>query len=120
MGGARSSCSAQLANNATTIFNLLSCSEYVNISFSNYTVPQQFVEHISFKSRDADFTGLIRGQILNVDNFTSPTVIVVHGFRSCMRSPTVLVPAVALWQAKFNAVLLDLRNHGSSAAYQGT
>jgi len=100
-------------------FTQIRCPEYSNLNFTRFQVKRtQDVIPITFMPRDPDWKeGPLKGMILNYDNFTSPTVIAVHGHRSCMIYPDVLIAALMIYTAGYNVVLLDLRNHGTSPGY---
>lgn len=48
------------------------------------------------------------------DPAAAPAVIIVHGVAACKNSPNVLLPAGMLHRHGFNALVLDLRDHGAS------
>ena len=52
-------------------------------------------------------------------NNSSPWVIVVHGIRSCKANHEALIPAAWLYQAGFNVILFDMRDHGNSTTEDG-
>ncbi len=49
----------------------------------------------------------------------APWVILVHGIRSCKLNQEVLLPAGMLTKAGYNALLVDLREHGDSDCIDG-
>lgn len=48
-----------------------------------------------------------------------PWVIVVHGIRSCKANHEALIPAAWLYQAGYNVILFDMRDHGNSTTEDG-
>lgn len=48
-----------------------------------------------------------------------PAVVVVHGWGSCRRDPTILVPAGMLHREGFGVLLVDMRDHGDSTREDG-
>jgi uncharacterized protein len=50
---------------------------------------------------------------------TYPTVILVHGFSDCRNRPFSLTPAGMLTHNGFNALAIDLRDHGDSTVEDG-
>ena len=52
-------------------------------------------------------------------NTSRPWVILVHGIRSCKANHEVLIPAAWLYQADFNVILFDMRDHGNSTVEDG-
>tara|TARA_B100000963_G_C22523392_1_gene624104 strand:+ start:54 stop:1109 length:1056 start_codon:yes stop_codon:yes gene_type:complete len=52
-------------------------------------------------------------------NASRPWVIMVHGIRSCKANHEMLIPAAWLYQADFNVVIFDLRDHGNSTVEDG-
>lgn len=53
------------------------------------------------------------------DGPDAPSVIVVHGFGTCMRDPVVLAPAGMLHHLGYGVLMLDLRDHGASTIEDG-
>jgi len=49
----------------------------------------------------------------------APSIIVVHGFGTCVRDPVVLAPAGMLHRLGYGVLLLDLRDHGRSTVEDG-
>lgn len=118
LGGDRTTCHLSAANSPSMFTSTGACREYRNMTFERYWIPASAVQNITFWPRDLEWKGKeLRGQVYNFDNFVSPTVILVHGFRSCIKHPSVLLPAGILFRNGFNIVTLDLRNHGSSPNY---
>lgn len=80
-------------------------------------------EDVSFPSRDK--RALISGfYIPNIPNPVSAisqtkTIIIVHGYNDCKRRPASLLPAGMLHRNGFNALVIDLRNHGDSGIDTG-
>ena len=48
-----------------------------------------------------------------------PWVMVVHGIRSCKANHEALIPAAWLYQAGYNVILFDMRDHGNSTMEDG-
>jgi len=53
------------------------------------------------------------------DGVGAPSVIVVHGFGTCVRDPVVLAPAGMLHHLGYGVLMLDLRDHGASTIEDG-
>lgn len=53
------------------------------------------------------------------DGADAPSIIVVHGFGTCVRDPAVLAPAGMLHRLGYGVLLLDLRDHGDSTIEDG-
>jgi len=53
------------------------------------------------------------------DGAGAPSIIVVHGFGTCVRDPVVLAPAGMLHRLGYGVLLLDLRDHGASTIEDG-
>lgn len=53
------------------------------------------------------------------DGLDAPSIIVVHGFGTCVRDPAVLAPAGMLHRLGYGVLLLDLRDHGGSSVEDG-
>ena len=53
------------------------------------------------------------------DGDDAPSIIVVHGFGTCVRDPVVLAPAGMLHRLGYGVLLLDLRDHGGSTVEDG-
>ena len=53
------------------------------------------------------------------DREDAPSIIVVHGFGTCVRDPAVLAPAGMLHRLGYDVLLLDLRDHGGSTIEDG-
>lgn len=49
----------------------------------------------------------------------APAVVVVHGYASCRRDPSILLAAGMLHRAGFAVLAIDLRNHGDSGRTGG-
>jgi len=49
----------------------------------------------------------------------APSIVVVHGFGTCVRDPVVLAPAGMLHRLGYGVLLLDLRDHGASTIEDG-
>jgi len=58
----------------------------------------------------------LRAWIWSYDNFTytAPTIIHVHGIRSCKSTCSAVLTMSMLHRSGFNVLALDLRNHGQS------
>ena len=50
---------------------------------------------------------------------SQPWVIIVHGIRSCKANHEVLIPGAWLYQAGFNVIMFDMRDHGDSTTEDG-
>lgn len=78
-------------------------------------------EDVRIPSRDKDITiaaWFIPAQ--NVEDVAAtPTVIIVHGLNDCRHRPHSLTPAGMLTHAGFNALVMDLREHGDSTIEDG-
>ena len=48
------------------------------------------------------------------DGTEAPSIVVVHGFGTCVRDPVVLAPAGMLHRLGYGVLLVDLRDHGDS------
>ncbi|KAL9646054.1 hypothetical protein ABK040_007934 [Willaertia magna] len=104
------------------------CKQFSNVNFNEWNLPASTpIETVHFNSRD--LTGGNRGgsgnKALNItatlilqNNVTmeekSKFVVLIHGIRSCRRKYEVLAPAMMLWWAGYNSLLIDLRNCGDS------
>lgn len=78
-------------------------------------------EEVSFPSRESDLTisgWFIPNQKGEPDQIY-PTVIIVHGFNDCKNRPFSLTPAGMLTHHGYNALAIDLRNHGDSSIEDG-
>jgi len=72
-------------------------------------------EDVEFRPRDAGASALkLRGWWIPAADACAPTVILVHGVRSCRREANVLAPAGMLHRHGYSVLLIDLRNHGES------
>jgi dipeptidyl aminopeptidase/acylaminoacyl peptidase len=80
---------------------------------AQYAMPAP--EDIEFRSRDpriADLT--LRGWWIPGRTADAPSVIVVHGLKSCRRDENVLLAAGMLHRNGFGVLLMDQRDHGDS------
>jgi hypothetical protein len=90
------------------------------VLYAGLSVPASNWSYVTFTSRrntDSDAIDPIMNlkgimMVSNVDS--APFVIAVHGIRGCKENTNPLIPAAMLWQAGFNVLLPDLRNHGES------
>ncbi|KAL9644373.1 hypothetical protein ABK040_005831 [Willaertia magna] len=101
----------------------VNCKNYSNVNFNEWNLPPSTsVETINFMSRDSKWIerggGNITATLILQNNVTvdqnSKFVILIHGIRTCRRKYEVLAPAMMLWWAGYNTLLLDLRNCGDS------
>ena len=53
------------------------------------------------------------------DGAAAPSIIVIHGFGTCIRDPAALAPAGMLHRLGYGVLLLDLRDHGGSTVEDG-
>ena len=103
---------ADLLDNMPASFNT-----YNDLDTTPYLMPDY--EEVSFPSRD-DHLNIASWYVPAGDDSTAaPTVILVHGLDSCRRSPAILLAAGMLHRNGFNALLLDLRDHGDSQVEDG-
>lgn len=84
---------------------------------SAYYMP--IYETVTFPSREANLT--ISGWWVPAAaaSETAPTVILVHGLNGCRQSPSILLAAGMLHQHGFNALMIDMRDHGASEVEDG-
>ena len=69
----------------------------------------------SSASRDPQIAGLtLRGWWIPGRTATGPSVILVHGLKSCRRDENVLMAAGMLHRNGFGVLLMDQRDHGDS------
>ena len=72
-------------------------------------------QDVEFRSRDPHIPNLVlRAWYIPGRTPAGPTVILVHGVKSCRRDPNVLMPAGMLHKAGFGVLLMDQRDHGDS------
>ncbi len=72
-------------------------------------------EDVEFRSRDPQIAGLtLRGWWIPGRTATGPSVILVHGLKSCRRDENVLMAAGMLHRNGFGVLLMDQRDHGDS------
>ncbi len=72
-------------------------------------------EDVEFHSRDPRIAGLtLRGWWIPPRTATGPSVILVHGLKSCRRDENVLMAAGMLHRNGFGVLLMDQRDHGDS------
>lgn len=83
---------------------------------SPYLMPQ--FSEVTFPSRDEPSI-TIHGWWVPGPTADGPAVVVVHGWGSCRRDPTILVPAGMLHREGFSVLLIDMRDHGDSAREDG-
>ncbi len=103
---------ADISDNTPASFNT-----YNDLDTTPYLVSDY--QEVSFPSRD-DHLNIAAWYIpASSDADAVPTVILVHGLNSCRRSPAILLAAGMLHRNGFNALLLDLRDHGDSQIEDG-
>ncbi|MCC6802583.1 MAG: prolyl oligopeptidase family serine peptidase [Anaerolineae bacterium] len=113
-----SSVEAHCAGDADTLDNTpASFNTYNNLDTTPYQVTDY--EEVSFPSRDDHLSIAAWFIPVSDDASAAPTVILVHGLDSCRRSPAILLAAGMLHRNGFNALLLDLRDHGDSQVEDG-
>ena len=72
-------------------------------------------EDVEFRSRDPQIAGLtLRGWWIPGRTATGPSVILVHGLKTCRRDENVLMAAGMLHRNGFGVLLMDQRDHGDS------
>ena len=72
-------------------------------------------QDVTFHSRDPNIAGLaLRGWWIPGRTAAGPSVILVHGLKSCRRDANVLMPARHAPRHGFGVLLIDLRDHGDS------
>lgn len=83
---------------------------------SPYLMPQ--CSDVTFPSRDEPSI-TIHAWWVPGPTADSPAVVVVHGWGSCRRDPTIIVPAGMLHREGFGVLLMDMRDHGDSTREDG-
>ena len=72
-------------------------------------------QDVEFRSRDPHIPDLaLRAWCIPGRTPAGPTVILVHGVKSCRRDPNMLMPAGMLHKHGFGVLLMDQRDHGDS------
>ena len=72
-------------------------------------------QDVEFRSRDPHIPDLaLRAWYIPGRTPAGPTVILVHGVKSCRRDPNMLMPAGMLHKHGFGVLLMDQRDHGDS------
>ena len=84
--------------------------EGINLDVTPYLM--QSYEDVEFPSREDSVR--ISGWFVPASTPSDKTIIVTHGGDVCKRNTSVLLPAGMLANNGFNALLIDLRNHGAS------
>ncbi len=80
---------------------------------ARYAMPAP--QDVEFHSRDPHIPNLVlRAWWIPGRTPGGPTVILVHGVKSCRRDPNVLMPAGMLQGHGFGVLLMDMRDHGDS------
>lgn len=87
----------------------------IEIDTASFSMPGY--EDVEFSARGDDIT--ISAWYIPTDSDSEEVIIFVHGIGSCRRNAEVLLPAGILYQAGFNILLIDMRNHGDSEVTDG-
>jgi len=81
--------------------------EWVNTS--NYGIDTWANITISIEDENIELAAWYAEQ-----NPGGPTVILTHGIRSCKEDSSILMPGAMLYNAGFNVIAFDMRDHGES------
>jgi predicted alpha/beta-fold hydrolase len=84
-------------------------------------IPSENWRIIQYDSKDEEWVKLGGGKISSFyihNNYSNPSIILVHGYRGCKHSQENMLIAGYLWRKGYNLLIPDLRNHGNSSFYE--
>lgn len=94
------------------------CPAWIDFNTSNYTVPSDAWDTVTYYSRDPDFQKPLVAWFINAStgNTEAPIVVHSHGVTACKQKYESVFPAAILWRNGISSLLIDYRNHGESPA----
>jgi hypothetical protein len=106
-------------NNPSQFIVTTKCSEETSIEI--ISIPKTNWSEVTFFSKDQFWIENGGGKISAFHIFSgynNPSIIVLHGFRSCKNAQNTLLISGYLWKAGYNVLIIDQRNHGQSDHYK--